>query len=268
MFGDHPRSVAAAVAIAALAVPAHASSTTSYADLPDPVWVEIDMGTPTGPFGPFDFDFGGGHVVTATLDGAAMSCPDNIGTHTELITIPSDSLIDPGDSLGRAVINDDTCPNQAITLDFSEPVRAVGVTFKHYSCGLLQQGDRIIHAFDGPGGTGNLVGAAATQGYAYDCFAIWLDFVGVVSDQADIRSMVILSDSDWTMFTGMAVSAGPATAPCPADLDGDGAVGVTDFLDLLAQWGTDPGGPPDLDGDGDVGVTDFLELLAAWGPCS
>jgi hypothetical protein len=54
---------------------------------------------------------------------------------------------------------------------------------------------------------------------------------------------------------------------CPADLNGDGSVGVTEFLDLLAAWGTDPGGPPDFDGDGTVGVTDFLHLLAAWGPC-
>ncbi|MHC4970569.1 MAG: hypothetical protein ACYTF4_18405, partial [Planctomycetota bacterium] len=54
---------------------------------------------------------------------------------------------------------------------------------------------------------------------------------------------------------------------CPADVDGDGTVGVLDFLALLAAWGTDPGGPPDLDGDNDVGVIDFLILLAAWGPC-
>ncbi|MEE8459038.1 MAG: hypothetical protein V3S08_04155 [Phycisphaerales bacterium] len=59
----------------------------------------------------------------------------------------------------------------------------------------------------------------------------------------------------------------PSAPPCPADLDGDGAVGIVDFLDLLAQWGTNPGGPPDLDGDGNVGITDFLELLASWGPC-
>ncbi len=56
-------------------------------------------------------------------------------------------------------------------------------------------------------------------------------------------------------------------APCPADLDGDGSVGVTDMLALLAAWGTDPGGAPDLDGDGDVAVTDLLTLLAAWGAC-
>ena len=54
---------------------------------------------------------------------------------------------------------------------------------------------------------------------------------------------------------------------CPWDLDGSGDVGVNDFLDLLAVWGTDPGGPPDFDGDGTVGVTDFLALLAHWGPC-
>ncbi len=54
----------------------------------------------------------------------------------------------------------------------------------------------------------------------------------------------------------------------PADLDGDGQVGVTDMLGLLGAWGTDPGRcPPDLDGDGTVAVTDFLQLLASWGPC-
>ncbi len=57
------------------------------------------------------------------------------------------------------------------------------------------------------------------------------------------------------------------TESCDADLDGDGLVGISDFLDLLAQWGTDPAGPPDLDGDGVVGITDFLDLLANWGPC-
>ena len=59
---------------------------------------------------------------------------------------------------------------------------------------------------------------------------------------------------------------GQWAGPGPCDFDG-GNVGITDFLALLAAWGTDPGGPPDFDGDGDVGITDFLSLLAAWGPC-
>ncbi len=54
----------------------------------------------------------------------------------------------------------------------------------------------------------------------------------------------------------------------PGDLDGDGVVGVTDFLALLGAWGacTDPPDPcpADLDGDDNVGVTDLLNLLGNW----
>lgn len=54
----------------------------------------------------------------------------------------------------------------------------------------------------------------------------------------------------------------------PADLDGDGSVGVKDLLILLGDWGpcddcTDC--PADLDGDCTVGVKDLLILLGNWG---
>ena len=53
---------------------------------------------------------------------------------------------------------------------------------------------------------------------------------------------------------------------CPWDCaDGDGDVGITDFLQLLAQWGL-VDAPCDIDGGG-VGITDFLALLANWGRC-
>ncbi|MHC4947254.1 MAG: M12 family metallo-peptidase [Planctomycetota bacterium] len=56
--------------------------------------------------------------------------------------------------------------------------------------------------------------------------------------------------------------------PCPADVDGDGAVGVGDLLDALAAWGVcPPPCPPDTDGSGAVDVTDVLAILAAWGAC-
>ncbi len=58
-----------------------------------------------------------------------------------------------------------------------------------------------------------------------------------------------------------------AADACPADLDGNGTVGILDLLALLAAWGTDPGGPPDFDLDGTVGILDLLTLLANWGPC-
>ncbi len=60
-----------------------------------------------------------------------------------------------------------------------------------------------------------------------------------------------------------------AAQTCPVgDLDIDGAVGVTDMLALLGDWGACPPVPcpADLDGDGTVGVIDFLSLLAHWGP--
>ena len=53
---------------------------------------------------------------------------------------------------------------------------------------------------------------------------------------------------------------------CPWDCgDGDGTVGIVDFLELLAQW-NQVGPTCDFDGNG-VGIVDFQELLANWGPC-
>ena len=51
------------------------------------------------------------------------------------------------------------------------------------------------------------------------------------------------------------------------DVDGDGLVGITDFLLVLAAWGAcgDCNAcPADLTGDCMVGIDDFLLLLAAW----
>ncbi len=44
-------------------------------------------------------------------------------------------------------------------------------------------------------------------------------------------------------------------------------LGTADIVLLLIVWGTDPGGPPNFDGDGSVGRSDLLALLANWGLC-
>ncbi len=54
-----------------------------------------------------------------------------------------------------------------------------------------------------------------------------------------------------------------------ADLDGDGIVGITDFLWLLGAWGPCDDCdqcPADLDNDCAVGINDFLILLGNWTP--
>lgn len=61
------------------------------------------------------------------------------------------------------------------------------------------------------------------------------------------------------------------TAPCPADIDSDGSVGLSDLAVLLSHFGA-PGGASqaegDLDGDADVDLTDLALLLGAFGvPC-
>ncbi len=59
-------------------------------------------------------------------------------------------------------------------------------------------------------------------------------------------------------------------APCPWDLNGDGAITAGDLAFLLGSWGAS-GGPPfapaDFNIDGQVNASDLAQLLGAWGPC-
>jgi hypothetical protein len=53
--------------------------------------------------------------------------------------------------------------------------------------------------------------------------------------------------------------------PTDADATGDTVVGTTDFLALLAQYGSTNGGSADFTGDTVVGTTDYLILLGQYG---
>ena len=107
---------------------------------------------------------------------------------------------------------------------------------------------------------------------AYDCNG------NGVADVDDIANLSSADCNGNTIPDECEIAAGTATdsngngaidlCECAAaDLDGSGDVGINDFLELLAAWGTDPGGPPDLNGDGDVGTDDFQAMLELWGPC-
>ena len=59
----------------------------------------------------------------------------------------------------------------------------------------------------------------------------------------------------------------PDECQCPLDLDGDGVVGVSDLLIVLADWGPCPLCTGDLDADGAVDVNDLLLIIGSWGSC-
>ncbi len=65
-------------------------------------------------------------------------------------------------------------------------------------------------------------------------------------------------------INGLAMESACFACPWDCRRPGDGLVGISDFLLLLALWGGP--GSCDFDGGG-VGISDFLALLANWGPC-
>jgi hypothetical protein len=106
----------------------------------------------------------------------------------------------------------------------------------------------------------------------------WTTQVYDISDVADFQDFLYLrwgyeigsgafAYSGWNIDDVEIWGVPPSPPGCPEDINGDGEVGVLDFLELLAAWGPNAGHPADLNGDGEVGVLDFLDLLAAWGPC-
>lgn len=55
--------------------------------------------------------------------------------------------------------------------------------------------------------------------------------------------------------------------PCPADINGSGAVNVDDLLAVINAWGPCAGCTADINADGVVNVDDLLAVINAWGAC-
>ncbi len=91
---------------------------------------------------------------------------------------------------------------------------------------------------------------------------------GAVGEELCFTALV--NDGGFCCSTEICVTIPDCTpATLPSDLDGDGIVGMVDFLALLAAWGScsDCGTcPADFDGDCSVGILDLLILLGNWGP--
>jgi protocatechuate 3,4-dioxygenase beta subunit len=81
----------------------------------------------------------------------------------------------------------------------------------------------------------------------------------------DLEVTVLDEDADGNMIAEFRFVI-EVTNTCPADLDGDGEVGVDDILLVLSAYGSSsPAG--DATGDNWVDVDDILAVVSAWGPC-
>lgn len=100
------------------------------------------------------------------------------------------------------------------------------------------------------------------MGHVYRCetAATWV--IGQFLLDASVPPDGVVDSEDTPGATNLA-----CPTPCPADLNGDDTVNVTDLLEMLTAWGPNPGHAADLNGDDVVNVLDLLELLAAWGGC-
>ena len=141
-----------------------------------------------------------------------------------------------------------------------------GVTFVFYS-GLGGQGIRdqeLCYPTTPPYGCN---GEWASV-YALQQNAQFGALFGVFHNGGDpCRAHFYFKDIDGAVIDEFNVVSTLGRCPCIADVDGDGGVGITDLLGVLAMWGTEPGGPPDVDGGGTVDLTDFIVVLTTWGPC-
>ncbi len=117
----------------------------------------------------------------------------------------------------------------------------------------------------GPSGDGT------TGGWTYYSFRV----ADIVEPTAAMYARFVASDVGNLSIVEAAVDDFTATlVTCaeslPGDVDGDGIVGIIDFLLVLGAWGPCPRPCPpcaaDFDGDCVVGIGDFLIVLGSWTP--
>ena len=163
--------------------------------------------------------------------------------------------------------------NAAIHLLFTSPQRWIAADYRGgLQIELFFEGNFVYQSSTfALGGSGHFGGLLSTLPFDEAIIFDGTDDFVVIDDlhfgflplgDLDGDGMVGITD-----FLALLGAWGPCPLNCPADLDGSDVVGIADMLALLAAWGPNPGHPADLDGDGFVGITDFLALLGAWGFC-
>jgi hypothetical protein len=134
-------------------------------------------------------------------------------------------------------------------------------------CLAVTSQEVVCHA-DGTTFTVNIEGInACTGGMTQVTFTASGGAVG-----QELCFFTAVGDGSFCCFTEICVTIPDCTpVALPSDLDGDGIVGMVDFLALLGAWGpcsdcgTPQACPADFDGDCAVDIGDLLILLGNWG---
>jgi len=109
------------------------------------------------------------------------------------------------------------------------------------------------------------------SGVAPDVLTTQLYFPGFPENEwdafyhPDLEVTLIKEDDDGNMVASFTFVIDDSNT-CPADVDGDGGVGVDDLLAVIGAFGG-PGPAGDATGDGWVDVEDVLVVIAGWGAC-
>jgi hypothetical protein len=112
----------------------------------------------------------------------------------------------------------------------------------------------VVPRFEGPGWT-EAEGGVAGSGFA--------------SSSVILRSWISLVDFGHAFGSdrskGLFIWTPTFDTGSPADVNGDGFVGVDDLVAVISNWGPcPPPCPPDITGDGTVDVNDIVALFEAW----
>jgi hypothetical protein len=175
---------------------AAAIAVTSFNQVADNQFVNINP-VMIGPPVPAPISIGQLTITSGTIDPGAQ--------FGDFLGLAPGSTNDPGDGSGRAFATQD------YRVNFNLPLAAFGVTFYHAAADNGMDFPAILRVYDGPNGTGSLIGTVTSSGSlvlpARD------DFVGVWSDSHNIRSAVMFGTSD---YRGILVDAyGFSFTPVP-----------------------------------------------------
>jgi len=154
-------------------------TTTSFTSIPNAVFVNVP----------------GSSTLSPLTSGSVTITPNLVDMSGSYVQFSTPGLAsDPADGYGFTASTQAPWSVGDLTLNFNTPVAAFGVTFLHFEPTILagwgMNLPASLQAFDGPNGTGNLLGSVTSSGFVGN-LQYNFDFVGLLSTSRNIRSVII-----------------------------------------------------------------------------